>query len=412
MSWLDLDTVRPFLDAHHLDLGEEVERFAREHIAPRPHPEDDASARTEARELLMLMGRQGLFRHAVPEEHGGAGECTGGPDLRACCLIREVLGAASPLADNTFALQALGSMPLTLAGSAEQRRHWLPRVARGEAMAAFAMTEPEAGSDVGALSTTARRAGTAGDGPGGDWLLDGHKAFITNAGLADFYCTFARTDPEKTGSRGISCFLVPANTEGLSLLRAQVLSAPHPLGELGFEGCRLPPEALVGEEGRGFAVGMATLDRLRPTVAAAACGMASRALEEALAHARSREQFGRPLGDFQLIQQKLARSATELAAARLLTYRAAAKADRIRLQGGGGMRGGERITLEASMAKSYATEMAQRAVDDAVQVLGGRGVLMASPVDLLYRSVRALRIYEGATEVHHLIIARHLLDER
>jgi len=392
VQWLDVDSIRPFLSREHLALAEEVEAFARHELALRPEPRDDDEARREARIILTLIGEAGLLRYAVPEEYGGF---AGAPDLRACCLIREALAAASPLADTTFALQALGSMPITLAGSEEQRRNILPAVARGERMAAFAMTEAAAGSDVAALATRAR---WVDDG----WILDGDKAFISNAGLADFYCVFAKTQPD-AGTRGITCFLVEAETVGLSFLRPQVLSSPHPLGELALTRCRLPAEARIGKPGEGFKVGMKTLDRLRPTVAAAACGMAARALDEALTHARRRQQFGKPLAEFQLIQEKLSRIATELAAARLLTYRAAWKASE----------GFDRITLEASMAKAFATEAAQRAVDDAVQVLGGRGLLVDSPVDRLYRSVRALRIYEGATEVHHLIIARELvrLDE-
>ena len=292
-----------------------------------------------------------------------------------------------------FALQCLGSVPLLLAGREEQRADWLPRVLRGEAMAAFAMTEPGAGSDVSALATRARRTA---DG----WEIEGHKTLISNAGIADFYCLFAATDPA-AGNRGLSCFLVPAGTPGLRFAGAQVMSEPHPLGALELDGCRLPADALLGEEGRGFQLGMRTLDRLRPTVAAAACGMAARALAEALAHARERRQFGQPLAGFQLVQEKLAATATELTAARLLVYRAAWEVDR----------GAPRVTLEAAMAKAYATEAAQRAVDAAVQVLGGRGVLADHPVDRLYRAVRALRIYEGTTEIQHLVIARELLRE-
>ncbi|HWA55831.1 MAG TPA: acyl-CoA dehydrogenase family protein, partial [Gemmatimonadales bacterium] len=230
------------------------------------------------------------------------------------------------------------------------------------------------------------------------YVLEGGKTLISNAGIADLYIVFASTDPA-AGPRGISCFLVPANTSGLVFGGAQVLSAPHPLGELRFEQCRVPRESLLGEEGRGFGIGLAALDRLRPTVAAAACGMAERALAESLAHVKGRRQFGKPLADFQLVQQKLARMATDLTAARLLVYRAAYEKDQ----------GQDRITVEAAMAKSFATEMAQRAVDDAVQLIGGRGVLASHPVDHLYRAVRALRIYEGTTEIQQLIIAGELL---
>jgi acyl-CoA dehydrogenase len=259
-------------------------------------------------------------------------------------------------------------------------------------MAAFAMTEPEAGSDVAAMATTARRDGA-------EYVLRGAKTLISNAGIADFYTVFASTNPA-AGAKGITCFVVPADAPGLRFVRPQILSAPHPLGEIGFEDCRVPAESRLGEEGRGFALGLRTLDRLRATVGAAACGMAARALQEALAHARARRQFGKPLAEFQLVQEKLARMATELTAARLLVYRAAFEADE----------GAERVTMEAAMGKAYATEAAQRIVDDAVQILGGTGVLASHPVDRLYRSVRALRIYEGTTEIQHLVIAGRLLE--
>jgi acyl-CoA dehydrogenase len=258
-------------------------------------------------------------------------------------------------------------------------------------MAAFAMTEPEAGSDVSSLATRARREGDA-------YVLDGRKSFISNAGIADLYAVFAATDPA-AGNRGISCFLVPADTPDLRFAGAQVLSAPHPLGEIEFTGCRVARENRLGEEGEGFKLGMRTLDRLRPTVAAAACGMASRALAEALAHARRRRQFGKALAEHQLIQEKLAVAATDLTAARLLTYRAAWELDH----------GAPRGTVESAMAKAFATETAQRVIDAAIQILGGRGVLAESPVERLYRSVRALRIYEGTTEIQWLVIARGLV---
>src|SRR6185436_16773315 len=253
--------------------------------------------------------------------------------------------------------------------------------------------EPEAGSDVASLATRARRDSD-------HYVLDGGKCFISNAGIADYYTTFATLDPA-AGSRGICCVVVPADTPGLRFVRPQILSAPHPLGEIAFEGCRVPVANRLGEEGKGFALGLKTLDRLRATVGAAACGMAARALAEAIRHAGSRRQFGKPLAEFQLVQEKLARMATGLAAARLLVYRAAWEADR----------GAERVTLEAAMAKAFATEAAQRIVDGAVQLIGGRGVLADHPVDRLYRAVRALRIYEGTTEVQHLVIARQIVGK-
>jgi alkylation response protein AidB-like acyl-CoA dehydrogenase len=365
--------------------------FARDRLRARPAADDDAAARREARALLGLLGEAGWCRHAVAAEHGGA---SGAPSVAALCAIREALAAASPLADAVFALQGLGSMPISLSENAAMKSRWLPEVAAGRAMAAFAMTEPEAGSDVAAIATVATR-------DGGAYRLDGAKHLISNAGLADFYTVFASTD-RTAGTRGISCFVVPADAPGLRFAGPQVLSEPHPLGELAFEGCRVPAENRLGAEGDGMKLGLAALDRLRPTVAAAACGMAARALEEAVAHVRARRQFGRPLAEQPLVQEKLARMATDLEAARLLVARAAAAADAAGAAG-------RRATLEAAQAKLFATEAAQRIVDDAVQLHGGRGVLATSVVDRLYRSVRALRIYEGTSEIQHLVIARELL---
>jgi len=375
----DTRLIRAFLEPQHAELAERAGRFASTAVAVRAEPADDGTARREARALVELLGSGGWLQPIFDL------------DLRACCLMREALAEASPLADAVFALQGLGTTPILLGGSPEQKDHWLGPIARGKVITAFAMTEPDAGSDVAAIATTAQRDGSA-------YVLDGTKTLISNAGIADLYVVFASTDRTK-GSKGISCFLVPADAPGLRFAAAQVLSAPHPLGEIRFESCRVPADALLGNEGRGYALGLATLDRLRPTVAAAACGMAARALSESLIHVQKRQQFGKPLSQFQLVQQKLARMATELAAARLLTYRAANEKDS----------GQERITTEAAMAKSFATEMAQRAVDDAVQLIGGRGVLSRHPVDRLYRAVRALRIYEGTTAIQQLIIAGELL---
>jgi acyl-CoA dehydrogenase len=377
----DTRPIRTFLDPSHEALAARAAIVVAETIAPRAEPANDAAARREARTLLGLLGGGGWLQPILDL------------DLRGCCLMREALGHASPLADAVFALQGLGTTAILLGGSQAQKDRWLGPIARGEAMTAFAMTEPGAGSDVAGIATTATREGSG-------YVLNGSKTLISNAGIADVYVVFASTDRGK-GSKGISCFLVDATTPGLRFAGAQVLSAAHPLGGLAFEDCRVPADALLGQEGRGYALGLATLDRLRPTVAAAACGMAARALAEALAHVRRRQQFGRPLAEFQLVQQKLARTATDLTAARLLTYRAAYEKDR----------GQDRITSEAAMAKSFATEMAQRAVDDAVQLIGGLGVLADHPVDRLYRAVRALRIYEGTTEIQQLIIAGELLKE-
>jgi len=261
----DLAPIRAFLGDRHGAIAEEAGRFAAERIATLPEPADDAAARVQAREILHLAGGAGLFRHAV--------SVAAAPDLRACCLVREALAAASPLADAVFALQALGGMPIALGGADALRERWLPEIAAGRAMAAFAMTEPEAGSDVSSLQTTARRE--PGVSPAGSdvYVLDGRKSFISNAGIADVYAVFAATD-RAAGNRGISCFLVPAGAPGLRFLGPQVLSAPHPLGEIGFEECRVLAENRLGAEGEGFKLGMRTLDRLRPTVAATACGMA------------------------------------------------------------------------------------------------------------------------------------------
>jgi len=372
--------IRAFLEDEHHAFAARIGAFATRDLAPRAAPGDDAAARKEARALLARLGEGGWLEPIRRQ------------DWRSCCLAREALAAASPLADAVFALQALGGVPMLLEGESPACARWLPEIISGRAMAAFAMTEAEAGSDVAAIATRAQRSGDT-------YVLSGAKTFISNAGIADVYTVFASTDPA-AGSRGISCFVVPADTPGLRFVRSQILSAPHPLGEIAFEECRVPVANRLGEEGRGFALGLKTLDRLRATVGAAACGMAARALAEALAHAGARRQFGKPLAEFQLVQEKLARMATDLAAARLLVYRAAWEADH----------GAARVTLEAAMAKAFATEAAQRIVDDAVQVLGGAGVMASHPVDRLYRAVRALRIYEGTTEIQHLVIAQQLLQ--
>ena len=373
----DVATVRAFLDDSHVAFAADADAFARAELRPRSEPASDDAARTEAREILGLLGRGWLA--PIPAR-----------DLRRIALAREAIAAASPLADAVYALQALGATPIVLAGG-EASARWVKEAVAGRAMGAFAMTEDDAGSDVASMRTTATMDGA-------EWVLNGEKAFISNAGIADFYTVFAQTSPGM-GSKGIACFVVPGDAPGLVYAGAQVLSSPHPLGRIRFDGCRVPADACLAGPGEGFKLGLATLDMLRATVGAAACGMADRALEEAIAHARERRQFGEPLAGFQLVRERLARMATELAAARLLVYRAAWVKDR----------GAARVTLESAMAKSYATEAAQRIVDDAVQILGGRGVLADNPVDRLYRSVRALRIYEGTTEIQRLVIAGQLL---
>lgn len=378
---VDLSPVRALVGKNHLDVAEEVSAFAREKIAVLPAPESDAVARGQAREILALLREARLLRFLEPL------------DLRALCVVREALAWASPLADEVFALQALSSVPILRGGTPRQRKELGEPLMLGERMGAFAMTEVNAGSDVGALETVAVRQG-------GGYRITGHKTLISNAGIADQYTVFAATDRAR-GHAGVSLFVVDALAPGFRFVKPLVLSAPHPLGEVAFDGVEVGEDARIGAEGDGFKLGMATLDRLRPTVAAAATGMAMRALDESLARARARQQFGKPIAEYQLIQQKLARMATELTAARLLLYRAAWEHDQ----------GKERITLEAAMAKSYATEIAQHVVDDAVQIHGGSGALADSVVDRLYRSVRSLRIYEGTTEVQQLVIARQLLRE-
>jgi acyl-CoA dehydrogenase len=375
----DLDAVAAFLEPRHTEVAAAVSAFGQQQLAGHADPDIDAVARLRARALVPLLGAAGLY-DAVTRL-----------DLRAVSLVREGLAWHSPLADEVYALQALGSMPIRLGGSKAIQARWLPAIDGGEVMCGFAMTEPEAGSDVGAMTTRATKDGA-------HWVLEGRKSFISNAGIADVYTVFATTDPAR-GAKGISAFVVPADAPGLVFAGAQVMSAPHPLGELSFERCRIPADHILGEPGRGLGVGLATLDRLRATVGAAACGMAARALDEAVAHVKSRKQFGKPLADFQLIQDRIAQMATDLAAARLLVYRAVWAKDR----------GAERVTLESAMAKSFATEAAQRIVDGAVQLLGGRGVLASHPVDRLYRAVRSLRIYEGTTEIQRLLIAREVL---
>jgi alkylation response protein AidB-like acyl-CoA dehydrogenase len=373
-----IEAINPLLEARHVQLASRLTGFSG-NLAARPEARTDDEARREARVLLGVMGDAGLYA-AIPAA-----------DLRALCLTRELVAFASPLADAVLALQALGGTPLAIAGSDAQRARWLDAITSGRAMAAFAMTEPEAGSDVAAMRTTARR-----DGAG--WILDGEKHLISNAGIADVYLVFAVTTPG-AGSRGIGLFIVPADAKGLVFDGPQLLAAPHPLGRIRLDGCRVDEDALVGEPNAGFRIGMMTLDRVRPSVGAAACGMAARALVEALEHASARRQFGEPLASFQLVREKLGRMATDLEAARLLVYRAAWQRDRHE----------GRITLEAAMAKSFATETAQRVIDDAVQILGGRGVVIGSASERLYRAVRALRIYEGATDIQRLIVADHLL---
>jgi acyl-CoA dehydrogenase len=377
-----LDT--PLLEDRHREIADRVDRFNREKVGGCISGDEEKQARA----LLAALAGEGLLDYTTPEE---GDRDSGSLDVRALCVIRERLSYESSLADLMFAMQGLGSFPVSLAGSDATRRRLLPRVRSGEAIAAFAITEPEAGSDASAIRTTARHEG-------GDYRLDGCKTFISNAGLADFYTVFAKTDAGG-GHRGISAFVVERDRPGFTFAEKIELIAPHPIGRIEFDGCRVPASSLLGEEGQGFKIAMATLDTFRPTVGAAALGLAWRAMDEAVSYGRRRVQFGKPIAEFQATQIKLADMATELDAARLLVYRAAWKKDS----------GADRITREAAMAKLFATEAAQRIIDASVQIHGGTGVVVGSRVERLYREVRALRIYEGTSEIQKLIIASQLL---
>ncbi len=374
----------PFFEPHHRQLAQRLQTWASEHLTEGHDHDVDG----RCRDLVRLLGRGGWLSHAVAgRDVGAAAEVI---DTRTLCLIRETLGRPDGLADFAFAMQGLGSGAIRLQGTPEQRQRYLPRVASGQAIAAFALSEPDAGSDVAALSCRAREEGH-------DFVIEGQKTWISNGGIADFYVVFARTG-EAPGSRGISAFIVDADTPGLSVAERIDVIAPHPLARLAFENCRIPAAQRLGGAGEGFKLAMRTLDVFRTSVAAAALGFARRALDEALARARDRRMFGGVLADLQLTQAKLAQMATAIDSAALLTYRAAWQRDQ-----------GRSVTREAAMAKMVATENAQQVIDAAVQIWGGLGVVSQQPVERLYREIRALRIYEGATEVQQLIIARELL---
>ena len=374
----------PFLEDHHLRLADRVDAF----VAERVRGTVGGSEEEHARSFVSGLAGAGLLTHTIPADFENGANSV---DVRALCVVRERLCYESSLADLMFAMQGLGSFPISLAGSREIKRRILRRVRNGEAIAAFAITEPDAGSDVSAIQSTARQEGET-------YVLDGVKTFISNAGLADFYVVFAKTDIAKR-SKGISAFVVEKDAPGLLFEEKIELIAPHPIGRIRFDGCRVPAGNRLGDEGAGFKIAMTTLDTFRPTVGAAAIGLASRALDEAISYSKRRVQFGRPLSEFQATQMKLADMATELDAARLLVYRAAWKRD---AEGG-------RVTLESAMAKLFATESAQRIIDAAVQIHGGTGVVRGSVVEHLYRDVRALRIYEGTSEIQKLVIAGQLL---
>ena len=376
----------PFFDDTHRSLAADLGRWA----AGAGLGADHADVDTACRRLVSTMGQAGWLRYCVPAAHGGALPAL---DSRALCIARETLAWYAGLADFAFALQGLGSGAITLAGSDAQKARWLPLVARGEAIAAFALSEPDAGSDVAAMTAHATREGD-------EWVLNGCKTWISNGGIADFYCVFART-AMTPGTRGISAFVVPADVSGLIIAERIEVIAPHPLARLEFTNCRLPPDALLGAEGEGFALAMRTLDIFRASVAAAALGFARRALDEAVSRARQRRMFGGTLADLQLTQLKLGEMAAAVDAAALLTYRAAWLRD-VKVV---------RTTKEAAIAKMTATESAQQVIDAAVQMFGGLGVTRGQTVERLYREIRALRIYEGATEVQKLIVGREVLKE-
>lgn len=376
----------PFFDDQHRDHARQLAAWVKAHIA-KEHAADEYAASTA---LVRQLAEGGWLKYCVPSTYGGALPLI---DVRSLCLTRETLAYASGLADFAFAMQGLGSGPISLFGSEVQRETYLPPVARGEKIAAFALSEAEAGSDVSALQTTA-----AANDQG--FLLNGSKTWISNAGIANFYIVFARTG-EAPGAKGLSAFIVDADTPGFEVTSNIATISPHPLGSLSFADCQIPHNALIGRPGEGFKIAMATLDVFRSTVGAAALGFARRALDETLSHVRDRHVFGQPLASFQLTQGKLADMATDTDAAALLIYRSAWRKDT----------GAERVTREAAMAKSYATEAAQRVIDQAVQLFGGLGVTVGTTVEQLYRDIRPLRIYEGTTEIQKIIIANQLLKK-
>ncbi|MEA2554236.1 MAG: acyl-CoA dehydrogenase [Fimbriimonadaceae bacterium] len=369
----------PFFEDRHRELAEAIEAWCGKKLRPHRSTDIDSECCTLVRELASA----GILRYAAPEAEK--------LDVRSLCIIRETLARYSGLADFSFAMQGLGSGPISLFGSDELKREFLPAVRAGKMIAAFALSEPEAGSDVAALAMTAELDGD-------EYVLNGRKTWVSNGGIADFYVVFARTG-EGEGAKGLSAFVVDAATEGLRVAERIQVMAPHPLAKLAFKDCRVPASRMLGEPGQGFKVAMSTLDVFRPTVGAAALGFGRRALDEALKRTTSRTLFGAPLSDMQMTQARLAEMATDIDASALLVYRAAWAKDH----------GAPRITREASMAKLYATEAAQKVIDSAVQLFGGQGVVVGSPVEELYREIRALRIYEGASEVQLQIIAKQVL---
>ena len=376
----------PFFNPQHAQLARDLDQWACAHISQTHSHDVDA----ECKSLVRSLGQAGWLTYAIAGlAHGAASNVM---DTRSICIIRETLARHSGLADFAFAMQGLGSGAISLAGSPEQQERYLAKVAKGEAIAAFALSEPDAGSDVAAMQCTAKIED-------GFAILNGCKTWISNGGIADFYLVFARSG-EAPGARGISAFIVDADTPGLSIAERIEVIAPHPLATLRFTDCRVPLSQRIGAPGEGFKVAMRTLDVFRTSVAAASLGFARRAFDEALQRATSRKMFNQTLADFQLTQAKLAQMATTIDASALLTYRAAWLRDQ-----------GKSVTKEAAMAKMTATEGAQQVIDAAVQIWGGMGVVSGHIVERLYREIRSLRIYEGATEVQQLIIARELLKD-
>jgi acyl-CoA dehydrogenase len=375
----------PFFTEAHRVFAKELSAWAAANLHKLPHDDVDAACRARVRAL----GEAGFLKAVVPAEYGGMHAQL---DVRTLCLAREILGFHDGLADFSFAMQGLGTGSITLFGSPELKSRYLPPVAAGRTIAAFAISELEAGSDVAALKTTAAPDGNT------HVRLNGNKTWISNGGIADHYVVFARTG-EAPGARGLSAFMVDADTPGLSVKERIEVIAPHPLATLQFDGVRVPVANRLGAPGEGFKVAMATLDIFRSTVGAAALGFARRALHEMLGRAANRYLFGAPLGDLQLTQGAIADSATDVDSSALLVYRAAWTKDN----------GAARVTSEAAMAKMHATESAQRVIDRAVQLFGGLGVTKGVKVEELYREIRALRIYEGATEVQKIVIAREAL---
>jgi acyl-CoA dehydrogenase len=387
-------TALPFFAPVHGALASQVNAWARRTLDGAQHDETRAAVDARCRSLVRALGVEGLTRYCVRSEYGGA---LPDFDARAIGLIRETLAYYDGLADFAFAMQGLGSGAISMAGAPALAAHYLPRVADGTALAAFALSEPDAGSDVAAMRASAALQGDS-------YVLNGTKTWISNGGIADFYCVFARTSPPDVradgtvAARGISAFVVEPGDPGFSVAARIDTIAPHPLAVLRFENCRIPASRLIGAPGEGFKIAMRTLDVFRTSVAAAALGFARRAFDEARAHALGRAMFGQHLADFQLTQAALADMATGIDAAALLTYRAAWLRDR-----------GESVTKAAAMAKMSSTETAQGVVDRALQMFGGLGVVSGGVMERLYRDVRALRIYEGATEVQKLIIGREIV---